>query len=189
MGNKKAHPTKSFEQYVADATSQKLAVEIDARVNNAVNQALAFTGGQVSKLLTRLLSVEQILMEKFPEINSEFIEARAHQIEALAAGYSEDRTAIEPGALVRMSVQIQATPEAELSNPQVLVISNFGSGSVLSSATESSLIGLAVGDQKSLVLADQGGFTAHFTPISVKIKPGASQAQSSQPASSESASV
>lgn len=175
MGNKKPHPTKSFEQYVADATSQKLGAEIDDKVNFAVTQALAFTGSQVSKLLTRILSVEQILMERFPEITSEMIEARAHEIESLAAGYSEDRPAIENDSRVRISVSVQQTPESPKSEPQILVIPRFGSGAILGEATEAALIGLPVGDEKTLIMGENGPI-AHFAPISVKAKPAQANA-------------
>lgn len=168
----KPRPTKSFEQLVADATLSKFSGYINFNVSQTGQAIAQKIGSTLADLKTRILVIEDILLEAIPTLTKDDIRRRVSEVEDKAAGLvaAEDGV-VAKGDRVRVEIKTKTSDQAEFQGASRMQIENAGSGNTLGSELEDAMIGMTVGETKEIKFGEEGAMTASISMERISRKP------------------
>lgn len=176
-GQRQVHPTRSFEQLVADATLSKLGGYIDDEIHELGQSLLIRQQQAMSNLLTRLVAVEEILTEKLG-MTKDDLSNRVAAVQDRFEGFNEvtDR-AVETGDRVRLEIATRTADQSEYQGSSRLQIENAGSGQTLGSEIEGAVVGMKTGETKEITFGKDASLAAKITVNRISAKPKAAAAK------------
>lgn len=149
-GNPQIHPTRSFEQLVAEATRAKLGAYIDEQIEGAAQAILGRQQRALQGVFRRIVCLEEILMETVPGLTKESLAVRVSNIEDRADGFEATDEVVREGDRVRVEVKTRTIDQTEFQGASRLQIDNVGSGATLGKELETAIIGMKAGETKEI---------------------------------------
>jgi hypothetical protein len=166
------HPQRSFEQIVADATLSRLGGYIDGQIQQ-LGQALSGRLQQsFTKLFTRLVAVEELLMEKTGLTKDDFT-TRVAVIEDRSEGFTQvdADVAAELGDRVRLEIRTKTADQTEYQGSSRMLVDNAGSGNTLGAELESAVVGMKAGETKEVLFGKDNSLSASITISRISRQP------------------
>ena len=164
-GNSKPHPTKSFDQYVAEATLTKFRSYIDSNIQGLGRALMQQTNQQLTGLVTRLIVLEELLIEKYPEITKETLAIKVAEIEDRLEGFKSvsETDEVTLGDRVRVEIRTKKADDSKWENDwQRFLINDTGSGNTLGKELEESILGLRVNETRTVLFGQDHSLEAEF---------------------------
>jgi hypothetical protein len=167
MGKKKTnnggkpHQSLSFEQLVAKANQERLKPYIHELFMQLGNDLSQRVFRQLANIQTRVMALEEILIEKFNVTEVE-IQQKVAEIEDEATGYKAVTRPAEAGDLLRVSIETKAKGTEEFTAPVKRQITKLlNQPYSLTETIEKALVGVSTGEQKEVTL--EGDFLVRVT--------------------------
>lgn len=164
MKMKQTHPTRSFEQLVADATLAKFGGYINQEIQSQVQVLKQQHAQNTSDLLTRIVALEEVLLENLPAVTKEVL---ANQI-ASVQDRNEGLVTITEGTVqlndrVRIEVKTKTADQTEFQGSSRLLLDKVGSGQTLGKELESSILGMTTGETKEVKFGEDAALIASIS--------------------------
>lgn len=167
MGKKKTnnggkpHQNLSFEQLVAKANQERLKPYIHELFMSLGNDLSQRVFRQLANIQTRVMALEEILIEKF-NVSEVEIQQKVAQIEDEATGYSAVTRPAQAGDLLRVSIETKAKGTEEFTAPVKRQITKLlNKPFSLTETIETALVGVSAGESKEVTL--EGDFLVRVT--------------------------
>ena len=187
--NQPQHATQSFQQLVASATLAKFSGYIDQQIQGLSRALLQRQAQAQEKLMVRIMSLEEIVMELNPAITKETladrvatIQDRHEDFEAVSA-----EGVVELGDRIRLELSTRTADQTAFQGASRLQIDGAGTGQTVGAELESAMLGMKAGETKEVKFGKDESLLASITVNRVSRKPKVTQVvDSSQPVEGES---
>lgn len=153
------HPTRSFDQMVADATMTRFSGFIEAEIERVGQDLLARQQAAMGNLLTRLVATEEVLSEKLG-VSKTDLANRVAAIQDRFEGFVEVTGGVELGDRVRLEIKTRTADQTEYQGSSRLQLEDAGTGRTLGKELEEALIGMSTGETKEVKFGKDGELTA-----------------------------
>lgn len=182
-GQKQVHPQKSFQDYVAEATLSKLGGYIDNEIRG-LGQALAQRQAQSNNnLMTRIIAIEEILIEANPALTKEVLANRVAAIQDRSEGYevvaADD--VVKEGDRVRVELKTRTADQKEFQGTSRLQIDNIGVGNTLGKELEGAMVGMKTGEVKEVLFGKDNSLVASISLNRASRRPVVEDAKAAEP--------
>lgn len=159
----KQHQTHSFEQLVANATLGKFSGYIDQQIQGLAQALVQRQAQSLGNLVTRLVALEELMMEKFSDVTKATLADRVSNIEDASEGLQNvtDGGVLE-GDRVRLELKTRTADQTEYQGSSRLLVDNAGSGNTLGKEIEAALIGMKAGDSKDIAFGVDNSLAANL---------------------------
>lgn len=151
MGKKKAsqqHQADSFGNMVSRAALTQLLPHIEGMVNELGSQLQQQQQSTFQLLYTRLVAVEQILIEKGVATQEDMMN-RIADLEDKREGLTTVDT-VAAGDTVRIAIRTKTEDQPEFQGSSKLKVMNVGTGNTIGKEVESEIVGMKAGDLKEV---------------------------------------
>jgi hypothetical protein len=161
---RQVHQTRSFEQLVADATLNKLSGYINQEMQEMGRALVQRQAQSLQNVMTRLIALEEILMEKIEGLTKDVIVDRVAMVQDRSEGFAAaNDSAVEVGDRVRLEIKTKTADQTEYQGTSRLLVDNAGSGKTLGQELENALLGMKVGEVREVIFGKEGSLTASLT--------------------------
>ncbi len=164
------HPTRSFDQYVADATLARLSGYIDGEIQG-LGQALAQRNQQTfANILTRLVATEEVLAEKLG-VTKDDLANRVAAIQDRSDGLELVTGSAIVGDRIRLEIKTRTADQTEYQGTSRMQIDNLGSGQTIGKELECAIIGMTAGETKEVLFGKDNSLSASLSLNRVSRRP------------------
>lgn len=178
MGKKKsgnrAQQQQNFQQLLADQTLRKFKPYIDEMIQTNIKGVAEAISARQSELVStafdRIRILEQILMEKYEDVNPENLANRVAELEDQKYGLVEVQE-VNAGDVVRVSVRAKEEGKEYLAESSKLMVRKVGSGETLGAILEDALLGMKKGEVKEVTYGDTQKMVAELIVDRISSKP------------------
>lgn len=174
-GTPQTHQTRSFEQLVADATLNKFGGYIDEQIEQAAQAILIRQQRAMTAVFTRIVSIEEILLETVPGLTKDQLAARVADVTDRNEGFTAVDEAVSVGDRVRVEIKTKTADQAEYQGSSRMQIDQTGSGNTLGAELESALIGMKAGETREVMFGKDHSLQASLHVSKVSRQPVAAE--------------
>ncbi len=154
--------TQSFEQYMLAQTMSKFKGYIDAEVNAAAQQIANQQKSLLENMYVRIRTLEEIIIEKFDDIDKTNMAKRIAVIEDKAIGL-EVVDQVKEGDRVRVEIATKAKDQEEFQGKSKMMIDQVGSGRTLGKELEGALLDMKTDEVRELDFGKDKTMVAQLT--------------------------
>lgn len=174
---RQVHPQKSFDQMVADATLAKFKGYLDYQLQMMGQALVQRTAQSTQNLFTRLVALEEIIIENNPEITKDVLADKVAAIQDRNEGFELVNQEVKNGDRVRLEIKTKTAEQTEFQGSSRLLVDNIGLGQTLGKELEESVLGMKNGETKETKFGKDATLTASITVnrISRQIEPAKSE--------------
>lgn len=155
------HPTRSFEQLVAEATQVKLGAFIEGQIAELGQNLLARQQQSLTSVMQRIIAIEEILLETVAGLTKDKLADRVATIQDRSEGFAtvEDGL-VAIGDRVRLEIKTKTADQAEFQGSSRFQLDNTGSGATLGAELETAVVGMKVGETKEISFGENKSLVA-----------------------------
>lgn len=156
---RQVHPQKSFKDYVAEAAINYCKPFMTGKLNEMAHRHLQ----SEEVIFTRLMVLEELLLEQFPSVTQDELAFRAARVQDRAQGFEVVDGVVEKGDRVRLEVSIKKTEDAEFEPGHKFLLHDAGSGATLGPELEKAMLGMSKDEVKQMTFGTENAMEARIT--------------------------
>lgn len=156
MGNKRSHIQNSMSHLVSRAALTKLGPDIEEMVTDKIkslgSQLAKHQASTTETLFSRIVILEKIIMERFGLTTQDLANKVADQEDEREGLKAVDN--VGPGDVVRLLIKTKTKDQDQFQGESRIKMYSAGSGNSLGSDLEGQIIGMNVGETKTILFGE-----------------------------------